>query len=247
MERMEDKNFDQAIQQKVEGFQPKVPAQVWDKIEAELDNGENVRAIKERKISTFPWKRMAAALVVLTSGVWWYARQPEEVVYLHGKPKTAELALSASPQSVEREEEIAKTRPKEMEQKTIQLAVDKKPKQFRRVEEGPRQMVLTSSLDHPASQPVPGRTVLKEEVYHPMVETLEMESNKLSLVQQSVIPLAQASGETVRRKKELGVSDLLNYMVGAVDKENKKIVRFSHDEEGTLSVAVDLAAVKIKL
>lgn len=78
-----DKEFDSKLREKLDGFRPEVPAQIWDRIQTELDNKQETVVLGVQKARKFQWSRWAAAVVLITIGTIYFAtNRSQEVIYL---------------------------------------------------------------------------------------------------------------------------------------------------------------------
>lgn len=83
MKKNMDKEFDSKLREKLDGFRPEVPAQIWDRIQTELDNKQETVVLGVQKARKFQWSRWAAAVVLITIGTIYFAtNRSQEVIYL---------------------------------------------------------------------------------------------------------------------------------------------------------------------
>lgn len=248
MDPMQDKIFDKSIRTKVQAFEPKVPEGIWADIAVSLEE-KPVASLKQEK-NRFFWLRMAAAIIVLIGAGTFYMNRPREIIYLTANGKKEDIKTIVS--SVE-----TTTGQKPLEQGSVNGAEQITRKSFvgqrKASSERAEQQALVAATEETnliASAPAFAHPVLSEEVKRPELNVLDSGTHEEKLVnvfideQPGLIILAQ---EPSKDKKRFGAGNLLNYVVKAVDQRDQKVLSFANDEEGTIKVALNLKALKIKL
>lgn len=245
MEPMQDKLFDKDIRDMVHNYEPQVPADLWKKIESELDgNRHKVVEINSNKTGGW-WLKIAAAIVALLGGISWLTQQRNEVLYLHADKSN--ITVTEEPP-----ETFAQTTGKsniEFDGNTSVLPHDA---------EAPIIVAHFASerMEEPVLYAETGKDAARErrldqEVSGPLLALGERSSRDLVFVRE--IPLAKINGgiieasTTQQKKKTLMVSDLLNYVVAPMNKGEEKVLSFTNDDEGSIRLAISLKALKARL
>lgn len=241
MEPMQDNIFDRAVKSKVDSFEPKVPDRLWVNISAQL-NERNVAPLKKNK--KFAWMKMAAAIVLLLIGATWYTHRSKEVIYLTANTKQQATAEEKQPVLAQNEP----MRSASVMDRVVQPMND----------EGEKNPSKTTVVQHPIEIPITEemptsvyrRPVIEEEVSQSALTpiyagiALTDEIRASNLVQTAVLVQQR---DQKKDKKKFEVSDVLNYLIGSMNQGKDKVVSFANDDEGSLKVAVDFKALKIKL
>ena len=250
MKSGESKEFDKRLREKFEHFRPTPPAGLWDKIAAGLDEAEppvqSPLAAKHRRLSTW-WLGVAATLLV-TCGVVYWQNRPVSVTYLRAdqqtavKPEEADVASTIPEEAPESEAEplamerlrrvFAKRNRKERIHKQPQSAADDESSaDIRSVKTSvPQELTVSASREVPLNgSPDPPEVARVPDIEPPVV--LEAE-------QETMLATAEQA------KQPFGLSNILNYVVGAVDQRDEKLVTFSSDEEGSLKLDFNFGLAK---
>jgi len=264
MSQDKDNEFDRQLAGKFENFRPEVPRGLWDKIASKLDEQEqgNIVPIKQPRRSTTWWISVAASVLMVCGLVYWYNR-PVEVTYLQNPvvdveeadtPAVEEPALdpaaAAEPLDIDRLKRLFAKRdrtPKNENERETFVAETPKADQTADAADNPPVVAEEAvsptqalakndgqatpiSADQPAIEDAVAATV--PDIQPPVV--LEEEEETL---------LAAAEEP---KKQPFGVSNILNYVVGAVDQRDEKLVTFSNDGEGSLKLDFNFSLAKNK-
>ena len=257
MERMQDKQFDQFFKDKVGRFEPPVPGHIWENIQQQLDPGPTVVLHKKRR--NVWWIQVAAAVVLVVGAIMFYINRPTEVVYLTAKkvqqqemPHQGKGVVSAEP--VAKEKRSHATNNKESSRVVEQVSKARKESAM------PKQMAQQSDAGIKASfdDAIPMSEAVK--ITHPMMAD-EIKTADLAAIDMETMPAQHEMAQRepfedtvpggpmkrIKNKKELAAGDILEYVASSVSPRNEKIISFASDEEGTIKVAVNFKALKIRL
>ncbi|MGK6352473.1 hypothetical protein [Parapedobacter sp. DT-150] len=257
----EKNEFDRQLRQKLEDFNPKVPVDLWDKIASQLEaqaGGEEsaVVTIRKKRLSTW-WMSVAAALLVVCGVTYWYSR-PVEVTYLQGRT-TAREEMPDNP-TIDQEEAHTPA-PEPLDVEGLKRVFSKKR---RKAADAPAQqntLAHNPSVTPARRPPVPTLAANDQRATGDVekAETLAADSavdpamapqEALASVP-DVQPLVTLEEEeetllasTEAKKQPFGVSNILNYVVGAVDPREEKLVTFTNDDEGSLKLDFNFSLAK---
>lgn len=259
-----DKEFDNKMRDKLDGYHPEVPVHLWDRIQNELDNKQETVVLGVQEPQKFNWSKWSAAAVILIAvGILYFTtNQTPEVIYLSNhapdrsvtSPAEAELQPAHSPdKSVEPggkklSEDIRTIRrvlatTLQATEKKIRVSDDLKAPEINQfainLEPTPSDEVETVEMQ------VAGNTVEKSSSQSVSVTEIqdlhtEIQANELALNSNKTI---ENTAEAQTRSR-FGVGRLLNLMVAQIDRRDEKFISFSNDEEGSLKIDFNLAQVK---
>jgi len=255
---MQDKQFDQFFKDKVGRFEPPVPGHIWENIQQQLDPGPTVVLHKKRR--NVWWIQVAAAVVLVVGATVFYINRPTEVVYLTAKKVQEAGERRQNEGIVSTKLKIAETRENAVNNKENSLAVEQ-VSQVSEVNVIPRQIAQKHHVDTKKTFDVPMSGSEAVEIMHPVmvdeIKTADLVATAIekAISVQNEMPrqasfVDSVSNEPMKRvknKKEFAAGDILEYVASSVNPRNEKIVSFASDEEGTIKVAVNFKALKIKL
>lgn len=257
---MQDNEFDELFQSKLDGFEMEPSAQVWENIHAELDG--------KRKKSIFPALRIAASVIILvTAGILFipkkdttkplrqpknglasnHAATPRAVKPAVNAPAVAPVIIKSgqSQNPVAANTIAAAHRPARQIRSTVKTA--KQPATIIEKQEPVKpeepQMIAAVGINKPA------------EIAQPVVPGPETQLIAKSSTDEIVTApkplLATQPAETVQPKpKRRGIrnfGDLVNLVVAKVDKRKDKMIEFTDtdDDESTIT-GVNMGPIKLK-
>lgn len=254
--------FDRQLAGKFDDFRPKVPNDLWDKIASKLDEQEQGTAVPIKQRLRFPswWISIAAGVLMVCGIVYWYNR-PVMVTYLQNPVVHAEEDMpvveepapeptpAVEPLDIDRLKQLfAKRNRQAKNENEAEMQVAKKQQVDRSTETTDNQLLIaeeavptTQALaknDEPHVSPPAGRPIREEAIaatvpdIQPPVVLEEEEETLLATTEES--------------KQPFGVSNILNYVVGAVDQRDEKLVTFSNDSEGSLKLDFNFSLAKNK-
>lgn len=263
MNRDKNNDFDRQLAGKFENFRPEVPNGLWDKIASKLDEQEqhNVVPIKQRRRFPTWWLATAASVLLVCGIVYWYNR-PVTVTYLqspvaHVQEVAAPVVEEPKPQPVP---------------EVNPLDVDRLKQLFSKGNRGPKnqkhqemQIARATPADKP-TESVDNQPVITEEAISPTQVLAKNEEPAMPITAnrpaigeavaatvpdiQPPVVLEEAEetllAATEESKQPFGVSNILNYVVGAVDQRDEKLVTFSNDGEGSLKLDFNFSLAKNK-
>lgn len=259
-----DKEFDNKMRDKLDGYHPEVPVHLWDRIQSELDNKQETVVLGVQEPRKLNWSKWSAAAVILIAvGVLYFTtNQTPEVIYLSSH---APVRSVTQPTEVE-------LQPAHSPEKSIEPGGKKLSQDIRTISR-----VLATTLqatekkirvsDELIVQETNQFAINLEPTQSSEVETVEMQlagntvekSNPQSVsvteiqdlhTEIQANELALSSNKTVENTAEahtrsrFGVGRLLNLMVAQIDRRDEKFISFSNDEEGSLKIDFNLAQVK---
>lgn len=257
--------FDRQLANKFDSFRPKVSNDLWGKIASELDEqgqeqSGTATAPQQQRFRTW-WLSVAASALIVCGTVYWYTR-PVAVTYLHnpivqaeetGMPAVAEPAPKPTPAveplDVDRLRQLFAKRNRQAKSENQQEAkVAEAPAAGRPgkaigsqpavTEAAVTPMQVVARKDDPTSPPTAERSATAEA----LVATVPDIQPPVVLEDEEETLLAA----TEATKQPFGVSNILNYVVGAVDQREEKLVTFSNDDEGSLKLDFNFSLVKNK-
>ena len=228
---MQDKKFDQFIKDQFEAAEVVPSAGLWANIDTELS--------KKRK-RAFPVYQVAAAISIITAGLFFYIRGNETAVHkLAGKPIVVKSIVIGDTTPVHAAA-IAKT--------TVS-----------RITFNPRKEVVpvitvTEKKDLTAMQPLalnnrPDDTKLKikqDRVSLPKPaeaageQTVLASTNESPLLKDEVIN----ENEEAAPKGIRNIGDLVNYVVDKVDKREEKVIQFKTEDDNSSLIAINIGMFK---
>lgn len=259
-----DKNneFDRQLAGKFDNFRPEVPSGLWDKIASKLDEQEQASVVPIKHRRRFPtwWVSVAASVLVMCGIVYWYNR-PVAVTYLqtpvvHVEEETPmveesapEPAPAVEPLDIDRLKQLFAKRNRQAksenepemqvaETRQIDRSTETIDSQLPIVEEAVPAMQSLAKNDELHTLPSADRPISGEAIaatvpdIQPPVVLEEEEETLLAATEES--------------KRPFGVSNILNYVVGAVDQRDEKLVTFSNDSEGSLRLDFNFSLAKNK-
>jgi hypothetical protein len=245
---MQDKEFDQIFNTKLEDFEVEPSAIVWDNIADGLDG-------KKSKQAMMPWLSIAATvLVVLGAGIFFLqkAKSPSD------KPKENKLVASrvetpvtvtpkdaTETMDIKPEDVIVSTvhHPRSVTTpiKNVAAPFNNKPEPAvqtteRAKTESPQ---LIAMVINPASTHVNTATV----------PDVPLTLKNLDATPQVEKPVMASAAAPVKKRGIHSMGGLINVLVAKVDKREDKLIEFSDsddDENGTDLTGVNLGLIKIK-
>ena len=251
---MQDKEFDELFNSRLNDFELEPSADVWQNIDREL-NG------KKAKRSIMPYLSIAASIIVLASVSLWFfnqqqqkTEQPEKLVkrVKAVKPQT-NTGESVAPAS------IVEERLEEAIAASVKIKAGSTPKNRQVTEQIPQEATVTLS-EAIVQKPEPMLAVVPVQRAPVLQAALPANDIPLStglLADNSVEyiekPIDAAKGEPATakpavKKKAHGLGGLFNTIIAAVDKREDKLIEFTDagDDEGTRVTGVNLGILKIK-
>lgn len=240
MPQMQDKEFDNLFKSTFEDAEVTPSVRLWDNIETKISP----------KKKTFIMKYWAVAAAILVMGA------TTLIIYNNNKVADQQIAFStpikSSPQIIEKtvpgvEEQVEEKNPQ------IIVAVAKSNNNYRR-QEKPKERVLVennngrledqnqvlASVDQKELQD--SRAVSISQVAAPKV--VEIISLQEKTVLASVEPYNIESGnDKIEASADKGIrnaGDLINIVVGMVDKGKNKFIRFKTSDEGSTLAAINI-------
>lgn len=244
---MQDNLFDEAVRKKLDSFEPGVRADLWLTVAEQLDQQAVepiTKPLKTKKV--LRWWSIAAMLAFGLGMGLIYVKQPHEVVYLSAKKEALkeekDEIISSVPQEnreVVENNGVVSTSPSLVKRDLTKKSSDRKITD-------PENKLVTAIESAAAS--TGNRPTIDNEVVTiavpPYSERTEEKELQLVFLE---TPKLNDRGLKNREKKNFGIGEILNYVVGSVDHGDAKVLSFASDDEGTLKVAVDLKALKVKL
>ncbi|MGK9127904.1 hypothetical protein M1D52_04545 [Olivibacter sp. SA151] len=247
MDRMRNDIFDEEVRKKLDSFEPQVSNKVWSNIAEQLDQqttGSGARPLQMKR-ALMRWS--IAAMIALTLGLGiTYIKQPRKVVYLSAKKEVIKDEGAALPLPVTKSNNgIGKG------EKMVHRSVSPARRDLKERIDGRK---ITVSENRAMTDP---DVIMEDTGNRPMIVN-EVVSVAVSpgngRVEQPALQFAFIETPTLKdtkvksqEKKNFGIGEILNYVVGSVDHGDAKVLSFASDDEGTLKVAVDLKALKVRL
>lgn len=259
MERMQDNTFDRKIKEKLEGLNPTVSGGLWAKIEAGLaEEPAGHLTGRARKKQAFRWISIAASLMIV--GFAWWMYQPTAVIYLRtetavpvtltttghqtainaGNPAIAQVISPVSEKHSG--PAIGQKAPAQQKRRDFQATDNTREQQAAPVAEK-RVIMLLEETE------VPHAAIYQQFPKVPVQAEISLANKPLAKQHLENVPLLLASTSSVADqerpedqpqqmpdRRPFGVSSILNFVVGAVDNRENKIITFTEDSEGSLNI-----------
>jgi len=242
---MSDKEFDKLFRDKFASLEMEPSAAVWSGIAEQLDGDK-------KKKKPFPVFWMAAAGLVAVISAALLFMPSAEPIKLYGRADAdkdnIEKAVVPAPVVQETQQitspAAAKNKPVSFVEKTDMKAGDKQVAS------------LLPAEDKKVKEPVTATTA--QNAKDPVIESYEVEYAKASETSVRHTPeagLMLASAESGEDTAELAVhqrtriksvGDLVNFVVGKVDKRKDKVIEFSENDEGSVVSGLNLGLVQFK-
>jgi len=237
---MSDNDFDKLFREKFESFEREPSSSVWNGITGKLDGKK-----AKRRFPAF-WLSAASIVLVLGLALMFFPKkepiklqgkasnsvgQSESVTPALGKPITPEVLennLPSIPNEKKRSEVIAANKPAVV--KSGRNSINK---------------VITEAHSRKVEEPVNSdiedlSLIAQNNDLTPSSEVAKMD---LSLTLNTDIP---DSSELKHKQKIRTVGDLVNFVVGKVDKRKNKIIEFSREDEGDIVSGLNLGLLQYR-
>lgn len=255
---MQDEFFDRLVSDKIKQHQPVVPDGLWSKIEGRLADQPEQKGGTGKHVSTRAWLSLAATIALAFGfGIYFIKPNSNEVIYLKGKPIVHNVMV---PPEVTKLQDIEPVTHQLQSRSDATVANVLKPR---------ASTIPSYYLDNPPVESRRSGNEVKPEVDQALV----VGDSEPELVATLIAPSLPEKVETtidlpnysidngevlagdivldepirIKPKKRFTVSKLLNNLVAAVDKGDKKVIEFKDDGEGSIFFAVNFKAVKDKL
>ncbi|PJJ83915.1 hypothetical protein CLV57_0910 [Mucilaginibacter auburnensis] len=255
---MQDKEFDQLFNSKLNDFEIEPSPMVWKNIVEELDGK------KEPKRSLMPYLSIAASVIILAAAsVLFFNRdvkkdddKPLKLVKETKPVKSSVVNSDSAPVNRAVEDDNS------LKQMAVVLTESKpqfiKPKVTKKVNE---EVSATDVTEVEKSEPLLAAANVEtatSPVLKPVVPTNDIPLSTSLLAVNGVQPISEKhpvvsanapdSNKPVIKKRARGLGGLINTIVAAVDKREDKLIEFTDadNDEGTKITAVNLGIFKIK-
>ncbi|WP_207429729.1 hypothetical protein [Pedobacter sp. SYSU D00535] len=241
-----DKEFDKVFKDRFDSFELDPPPAAWTGIVQELDR------VKSKKPFPYVWVAAASLAAVLTA--LWFA-PPNEGMRLHGKTEVQQVPVEANREipaevtepettqmmaAITPVEEIAAPVPAQIKSK-IRVSIEPEGAKVER-EESSIALVAAETEGERAPE-LTEATALPEE--RPATFTQARPSRKETLTMLAAAEEAELEESRARRKIK-SVGDIVNFVVGKVDKRKDKIIEFANEEEGNVVSGINLGLLQFK-
>ena len=255
--------FDRQLADKFHSFHPEVPSGLWGKIAATLDEQERngIVPIKQRRRLPTWWISVAASVLVVCGIVYWYYR-PAAVTYLqkpvvHTEETVPPVEEGPTPTPATAVEPLDIDRLKRLFAKRGRKSTSN-PKPEIHVDEAlSAALAVATTNNQPATvepTPTPTPAGVEDEAFVTPLPTGQpaVEQAVAATIPDIQPPVVSEDEEetllaaTEAPKQPFGVSNILNYVVGAVDQREEKLVTFSSDDEGSLTLDFNFSLAKNK-
>jgi len=252
---MQDKEFDQLFNSKLDDFEVEPSTQVWQNITRELDG-------KKAKRSLMPYLSIAASVIVVASVALLFFNKTAKK---QDKPDNVVKVKPVKPLPTPDTDAISITIDKGDDgylKEAMMAAVEtKKPAQASNVlQVEPEKKEITIASPMPAmqiGQPVLAAVpVEKQTLLQPLTQATDVGVGPIALVNQPkeineapqsriMDPIPEKNQE---KKRAHGLGGLFNTIIAAVDKREDKLIEFTDadDDEGSRVTGVNLGIFKIK-
>jgi len=246
---MSDKELDNLFQSRFDNFEVHPSADLWSKIESELEDKKPVK-----KLVPFRW--MAAASVVLIAGMAFYFSRPIKTIQLHGKAdqlvKTEGKAQTESDgQTIAEESTTGAVQGKSAEQ--FARSAGQSTVKVRQTEKQSQPVQNIDEVKKPVNnEPVLAQTLIQQPKQEQKLPEVSKQ-NQVESVEKPVYAAADTetepaaySDDAQQKKRIRTVGDLVNFVVAKVDKREDKLIEFSNNDEGSKVSGINLGFVKLK-
>lgn len=255
---MQDKEFDQLFNSKLNHFEEEPSAMVWDNIANELDGK------KERKRSILPYLSIAASVIVIAAAsVLFLSRdvkqeedEPVKIVK-ETKPSNSSTiqAVDSDNNTAIEDMGIAKVavvnhvkriKPQQNMPKGVEKVIETAPVTTgAQLLEKPEPLMAAA----PTEKLLPSQPVVPA-IDVPLNTRLVLAANAepTDAGQPDIIAGSTSPKHVETKKRARGLGGLINTVIAAVDKREDKLIEFadSENDEGTKVAAVNLGIFKIK-
>ncbi len=266
---MQDKEFDDLFQSKLDNFEIEPSAQVWQNIDAELDG-------KKRSRAMFPWLSIAASIIILIAAAVLFI--PKKGTEDKHHPKNKLTAVKVKPTVTK---PVTSNKPVIQEPASEQVAIVKTPIAHAAKAHPTKQAVIPAVQQKEATQMIaktepaktdeqPALAVTEpkkaDEITNPVAvnqtplvikktdisASPDIQSQPVVTTTQPVlasteVPAIKASKPAPRKHGIRNVGDLVNLVVARVDKRKDKLIEFTdNDDDESMITGVHIGSVKIK-
>lgn len=251
---MQDNEFDQLFNSKLNDFEIEPSAEVWQKVNREL-NG------KKAKRSIMPYLSIAASVMVLASVSLWFFNQKQQKaqhpVKLVKRVKPFKPQTDVN-QSTARAD-ISEEQLKQGIVARVKIRTGSGSKRRQVTEQTPQETIiaLPEAKDQKPEPVLAVVPVQKVPVLQPAVPANDVPLSTGLLANNSVEYIekpidsgkdAPATEKPLMKKRAHGLGGLINTIIAAVDKREDKLIEFTdaNNDEGSRVTGVNLGILKIK-
>lgn len=266
---MQDKEFDDLFQSKLDNFEIEPSARVWQNIDAELDG-------KKRSRAMFPWLSIAASIIILIAAAVLFIPKKNiqdnhhpknKLTKVKVKPAVTEPVTSDKPviqKSTSEQVAIVKNSgahaakahhakqamiPAVQQQEAIQAVAKTEPV---KTDEQPVLAVIEPKKTDENTNPVAGNetplVIKKTEITQsPDIQSQTVVTTTQPVLASTEVPAIKASKPAPRKHGIRNVGDLVNLVVARVDRRKDKLIEFTdNDDDESMITGVHIGSVKIK-
>ncbi|MGY3215152.1 hypothetical protein [Mucilaginibacter sp. HD30] len=251
---MQDREFDQLFNSKLNDFELEPSADVWQNIDREL-NG------KKAKRSIMPYLSIAASVIVLASVSLWFFNQKQQKT--EQPVKLVKRVKAVKPQTYTKEAaapvSIVADRLEDAIATSTKIKTASGLNKTQVTEQAPRETAITlteatTQKPEPVLAVVPMQKATASQAAVPAndipLSTGLLADNAVEYMEK---PIDEAKDTPIKekppvKKKAHGLGGLFNTIIAAVDKREDKLIEFTDagDDEGTRVTGVNLGILKIK-
>jgi hypothetical protein len=242
---MSDKEFDKLFQQKFEALEVEPSGAVWKGIEIEVRQKG-----KPKRDKYILWGAAASILLVIASAIW-FAPQKEKIWLQQEKLVIADSSgPERSPVLPDKSKEERKMTADARE--PVQVAVDVEQPQQLATKKPPAEQARSlnpaevAEVPQPTVEEIPNADAIGAlNAIASTVVKMDDELPKESLV--IAAATEDAPDERGRKGRDVkSIGDLVNFVVGKVDKRQDKLIQFKDNDEGSFITGLNLGIVKIR-
>ncbi|MFM6954794.1 MAG: hypothetical protein ACKOWL_07390 [Sphingobacteriaceae bacterium] len=225
-----ENTFDKVLKDKLGEVSVAPSPHVWQNIAEKLEQRQ------QKKRTMYPWLGLAASVLLISLGAWWFFSLNEAQVKLGALVKVQKKPTGSSEVQLGSEENLLA---KEGEHLVSVKAKLKAPLA--------QNVVVLANAPVTIVEPKTTAIVLQEEQIANLTEVPPIEPSTVRSGPEEITSAAAEPSATKRSKKRIrSLSDLVNFVVATVDTREDKIVETSSDEGGLSLISLNVGPVKIK-
>ena len=228
------KDFDKLLREKFDSFEAAPSARSWQQISSQLEG-------KKNKLPVL-WLAAAAIAAVIAAALW--LNVPT------AKPKAAVVAKEHKEGREIAELKVSQARSEKQSRPDLKIVPVSKGtvSRLRRPKQKPMRMIdVPQQTVVSQKSPSPALTVTALEIKEPVETVSKLASEEFyTAVLCGTEQNCGGSEPATSRTRIKSVGDLVNFVVGKVDKRKDKIIEFTKEEEGDVVSGINLGLVHFK-